>query len=338
MNWLKKGPELKLPSLSSLRRSKDAGSKDAGESAGGGRFEAPGFLADLYHDLRERRLLPLIALVVVGIAAVPFLLGDSEEVAAPSLEPGGTAQSSNASGSTLAVVEANPGLRDPKKRLKGRTRTNPFRPVPTGSGSSEASEGSGGGSEATSLSSSSGGSSEEPAPIELENEEGETVTVRPAPAGTPSGSSGPGTTGPVSPNQPGIHYFGFRPDVRFGIQGSDQLKKYDELENGTRLPQKKPVAVFLGVSSDGKRALFALTPEVILVHGEEGQCIGGAQSCALLSLKAGDAVSLLTANPERTFRLSITRIQWVEVDPPEPEKASSSSRHQILDISQSFSK
>ena len=76
---------------------------------------------------------------------------------------------------------------------------------------------------------------------------------------------------------------------------------------------------------------------MVLVQGE-GQCIGGAQNCGLLSLKVGDAVSLVTANPERTFRLNVTKIKWVEVDPPKPQKASKSSRKPFLDVSQSFSK
>jgi hypothetical protein len=298
-----RGPELKMPDV-----------------------KVPPFLADLYYDLRDRRLLPLIGLVVVAIVAVPFLLGNSPEQVAPVTSEGGSGSGSAAGASELAVVEATPGLRDPEKRLKGQTATDPFKQQFTETGATGGSE-----SDATSTTgSSSGGSPEDPAPIEIENEEGETVTVRPAPSGTPA---------PASPDDPGAHYFGFRPDVRFGLQGSDQLKKYDELDNGARLPQKKPVAVFLGISSDGKRALFALTPEVVLVRGEKGQCIGGAQNCALLSLKAGDAVSILTGNPERTFRLSVTKIQWVEVNPPEPEKAgSSSTRARHLDISQSFSK
>ena len=70
MNWLKKGPDLKLPSFSSLRRSKGGG------EGGGSGLQAPDFLSDLYYDLRERRLLPVILLVVVAIVAVPFLLGE----------------------------------------------------------------------------------------------------------------------------------------------------------------------------------------------------------------------------------------------------------------------
>ena len=38
-------------------------------------LKVPDFLRDLYYDLRDRRLLPLVALVIVAIVAVPFLLG-----------------------------------------------------------------------------------------------------------------------------------------------------------------------------------------------------------------------------------------------------------------------
>lgn len=295
-----RGPELKMPEV-----------------------KVPPFLADLYYDLRDRRLLPLIGLVVVAIVAVPFLLGDSPEV-----QPGPAAPESNASasaddGSTLTVVEATPGLRDYHKRLKGRTPTDPFVQqftTPAGGGGAEDTASSGG-PNAGSASATSGGGG------------GASTEVGPSP-GSGSGS-GSGST--PQPDSSGLHYFAFRPDVRFGLAGSDQLKDYEALDVGTRLPQKKPAALFLGVSDDGKRATFALSSEVVLVRGE-GQCIGGAQNCELLSLKAGDAVSLLTGNPERTFRLSVTKIQWIEVDPPKPEKASSSSRRPRLDFSQSFSK
>ena len=54
MKRLKAGPELKMPDL-----------------------KMPQFLVDLYWDLRDRRLLPLVGLVLVAIVAVPFLLGGS---------------------------------------------------------------------------------------------------------------------------------------------------------------------------------------------------------------------------------------------------------------------
>jgi len=64
MKRLKKGPELKLSEL-----------------------KVPPFLTDLYYDLRDRRLLPLVALVVVAIFAVPFLLGG--ESTKPATPPSG---------------------------------------------------------------------------------------------------------------------------------------------------------------------------------------------------------------------------------------------------------
>ena len=58
------GPELKMPDLKNVK--------------------VPRFVTDLYQDLVDRRLLPLVALILVAIVAVPFLLGGSEEPPAPS--------------------------------------------------------------------------------------------------------------------------------------------------------------------------------------------------------------------------------------------------------------
>ncbi len=60
------GPELKMPDLKNAK--------------------VPPFLSDLYYDLHDRRLLPLVGLVLVAIVAVPFLLGggsDMEEGLSP---------------------------------------------------------------------------------------------------------------------------------------------------------------------------------------------------------------------------------------------------------------
>ena len=153
----------------------------------------------------------------------------------------------------------------------------------------------------------------------------------------PAGSDrAPGSSGPVSPNgEPsGAVYYGFRPNVRFGIQGSDQLKLYKELDNGARLPQKKPVAISLGVSSDGKKVLFGLTPEVILVKARRVECVGGAQGCLFLSLKAGEAATLFTANPgtdlpaqRRQHQIRRSRSAGTAKRPASPVRARKQHRH-----------
>ncbi len=294
-----RGPELKMPEV-----------------------KVPPFLADLYYDLRDRRLLPLIGLVVVAIVAVPFLLGDSPEQPPPPVALGGANPSgSAANGFKLTVVEATPGLRDYHRRLKSRTATDPFNQrfvAPAG--------GSGANDTA-----SSGGPNAAPSGASVEDEGSVPVEVGPAPG------SGSGGSGSPQPDDSGLRFFAFRPDVRFGVAGSEKLKTYDALEVGTRLPQKNPVVVFLGVSDDGKRASFAVSPEVAVIRGK-GQCIGGTNSCTLLTIGAGHAVDLITGVPGRSYRLNVTQIQFIEVERPKPATSSSARRQPYGDFSQSFSK
>ena len=306
-----KGPELKMPEL-----------------------KVPTFLADLYYDLRDRRLLPLVALVVVAIAAVPFLLGgDSEEFpltaggagAVEALESGG------ARTSKLTVVEATPGLRDYRKRLRGRVPSDPFvqqftEPAASGGSGSEASSSAAGTGEA----SSSG-------PVSAEVEEtDETAESGPGP-GSSGGGSGGASPGKIDPASPGLHFFGLRPDVRFGVAGSGKLNSYEQMSIGQVLPKQDPVVVFLGVSEDGKRAAFHVSNEVGLVRGP-GDCTGGNQSCDLLFLRAGQAVDLLTGAPNRDFRLAVDRIEFVEVDPPKAAHTSAATQRRDPGYSQSFIK
>ncbi len=302
-----KGPELKMPEL-----------------------KVPAFLADLFYDLRDRRLLPLVALVVVAIAAVPFLLGgEAEELLLPvtgeALEAGGAKTSS------LTVVEATPGLRDYHKRLRGRAATDPFVQKFTGpaSGSSSGSE-SGGGTGSAGNAAGSGG-----APVESE-ESTETTESVPEP-GPGAGGSGGAAPGKVDPTSPGLHFFGLRPDVRFGVAGGGQLTSYRHISIGQALPKQDPVVVFLGVSEDGKRAAFHVSNEVGLVRGP-GDCTGGSQSCDLLFLRAGQAVDLLTGAPNRDFRLAVDQIDFIEVDPPKGAHASAAQHRSNYGFSQNFIK
>ena len=153
-----------LPSRSSGPKLDRSASKLSRPSLGGPDLQMPKFLSDLYADLRDRHLLPLVALLIVAIIAAPILLsggGDEEEPAA--ITPARVEGEAQDAG--LTVVPAEDGLRNYKKRLGHRTALNPFRrPAESAStgGASSSSSGSGseGGSEsaATSEPSSSSGS------------------------------------------------------------------------------------------------------------------------------------------------------------------------------------
>jgi hypothetical protein len=298
-----KGPELKMPDM-----------------------KLPPFLADVYYDMRDRRLLPVVALVVVAIAAVPFLMGGSEEPL-PAETPEQAAESARLQiedGSTLAVVESKPGLRDYRKRLKSRTPTDPFKQRYTGVPATSQLEST----EVSTVSAADTGSSSvavtetEESVTKVEEPGSSTGTgTAPSPVGGGAGgggsdgdgSSGDGPNSDVDPD--GMRFFGFRPDVRFGVAGSQDLNLYEDLALGSLLPKKKPLLVFIGVSESGERAAFDVSPEVTLVRGN-GACIGGRQSCRLLFLREGEAVDLLTEEAGRTFRLNVKSIDFVEVDVP----------------------
>ena len=108
MKRLKKGPELKMPEL-----------------------KVPPFLSDLFYDLRDRRLLPLVALVVVAIVAVPFLLGgeseDRHDVAGLAVRLDGRIGRRRL-GTKLTVVEADARTaRLPASASGTGQPTNPFK-------------------------------------------------------------------------------------------------------------------------------------------------------------------------------------------------------------------
>lgn len=291
------GPELKMPDLANAK--------------------APAWATDLYYDMRDRRLLPLIALVVVAIAAVPFLLGDSEtEVPPPVAEEGAVAEgAAGADGATLAVVEATPGLRDYKKRLKRRSPTDPFvqkyTAVPPEAKLESVGPGSGGG----------GG----------EEEVSVTVTERGTSDGSPGGGGGtapkPGG-GSGSAGSGDRTFYAYRPNVRFGIAGSGELTNYRHLDFGKPLPKRNPVILFFGVSEGGDRVAFDVSPEVQLVK-TKGRCIGGHRSCGTLILKEGQAATILTGKPNRSFRLKITGIDFIEVKRPKPQSSSGKREERI---------
>jgi hypothetical protein len=266
-----KGPELKLSEL-----------------------KAPVVLRDLYWDLRDRRLLPLVGLVVVAIAAAPFLLGggskEAPEPPAPAPIAGGVAHES----ATLTVLPAEPGLREPSKRLAGLAAKDPFRQHYTGpvlkEGAAPIAE--------TSTSGGSAGASIETAPEEV-SVEGGSPPPSPEPAPAPNEPSGGGSggsgSGTASPGQ--IQLFTFAIDVKVahtevtksGAKKMSEAETRERVLPTTPLPGKKSAALtYLGVDpKTGKEALMLVSPEVVSLFGD-AKCVSGTSTiCQLIALKPG---------------------------------------------------
>lgn len=260
-----KGPELKLSEL-----------------------KVPQVLQDLYWDLRDRRLLPLIALVIVAIAAVPFLLGESAKPVEP-VAPSPGATSSSAREASLTVLPAEPGLREPSKRLAHLAAKNPFvqhytAPV-FNEGSAPIEEGSGGGEGGTSPEVVEGGSS---------GGGGSAPPSEPAPAPTePSGESGGSGSGPVGPGETRLITFHIEIKVahtEVTKNGSTKMGEPETMEDvkaPTALPgAKAPVLTYLGADFINEKALMLVSTEATALFGDN-KCVAGRSTCQLLELEKG---------------------------------------------------
>lgn len=280
---------LKRPSL----KGTSLGSRLRGSRLKGSELKAPEFLADFYYDLRDRRLLPVIALVVVAIAAVPFLLGDDGEEAPqlPAPAPEAGAADTAVAGASLTVVESTPGLRDYRKRLHGPP-TDPFvqryTGVPStsklksiglgGEGEGEASSGSEPvtSTESSSATEADGGSS--PA----------------SSGGSPPASGGDGDGdgsggGDVSQRYElviDVHIARSEPTPGGGEKpGEAEVRR--NVPVLTQLPgEKTPVVTTMGANFSKERLLFLVSHQVKAISGDYA-CVTRGEICELLEVELG---------------------------------------------------
>lgn len=247
-----KGPELKMPEL-----------------------KTPAVLNDLYYDLRDRRLLPLVALVVVAIAAVPFLLGGKQKdfVAPPA--GGLSALGSPEKTSKLTVVEATPGLRQYKKRLAHRSPIDPFKQRYVGLPASATVESSGAGAE------EAGGESS----IVTEGAATEVTEGGGSGGSPPANSGGEGSTQKLE----------FVIDVQIShsektADGGEKMSEWTARHDVpvlTKLPgEKTPVVTLLGGNFETQGVIFLVSHTVKSISGEF-RCASRTEVCELLEVAPG---------------------------------------------------
>ena len=308
MNWLKKGPELKMPKL----RKPSLG----GRGGSGPQIKPPAFLADLYYDLRDRRLLLPIALVLVAIAAVPFLLGGSGEPELPTPTGVGAAKPQTASAS-LTVVEATPGLRDYRKRLDDRTATDPFKQRHTGLPESVQLE-------STSTSSTAGGGSSS----ETVTIEGGSTGVEADPGGGAPGGSSPGGG---SNDGGGAQQYELVIDVQLrrtelkpdGTEVRGELETRKDVSVLTQLPGKKtPVVTTFGANYETRRLAFLVSRDVSSIGGEFACLTRANDLCEVLEVGLGTLLEFVYEPSGARYELKVTT---VDVVPARKKRAAASS-------------
>jgi hypothetical protein len=269
----------------------------------------PRFLDNLYRDMRDRRLLfPAVALLV-ALIAVPVLLKSSTPTPSVPAASAAAAGGGDQSAVEPAVLAEQAGITDYRKRLDWLQSKNPFRSrVPV------ASPGGGGGG---------GSGSTAPTDTGLGTTATSTTSTT-APSTTPTGSSSSssasaagapassGGTSAGSKSAPKPGWYAFRVAVAVGPAGN--VSDRNSVERLTFLPSKnRPVVAFIGVSEDGKAAVFMVSDDVSSVEGE-GRCIPRRSDCQFVELKPGEKASF-RYEPEgnRKFNLRLRTIELVPV-------------------------
>jgi hypothetical protein len=271
------------------------------------RFKAPEVkiplvLVDLFYDLRDRRLLPLVALVVVAIAAVPFLLSGSGPHPASPPSTVTVATGAGAGGSRFAVVQVDPGLRNPRKRLAHLPAKDPFEQHYTGPvlkpGSAPTTQ--------TSTSTSTSGTTT-------------STTTTTAPTSSPPSSGGAPAGGGGNGKQPQLTFYAFAIDVKISRTASkaDGGKEQSEPETrervlpATSLPGKKTqVVTYMGISPKTRKPLLLVSTDVTAVFGE-AQCVAGSSSCQLLEVEPGFPETFVYGQNDVRYKINVLKIEPV---------------------------
>jgi hypothetical protein len=239
-------------------------------------------IKDTWRQLVRNRLWP-IALVLVGaLVAVPVLLAKSPAPPAPAPTPPTSASAAADRAALEPVVARADASQSVRRRHVLGDRKDPFKPAPQ--------------------------------PKAKVTKVTSTTTTTPGVIGT--GGSTPGTTGgsiggsigggtsappvtfpvggtpvAVTPKPAAKHYPADSLTVRFGTADGGPKSV---LKTGEALPDDKastsntaPILVYLGLSKDGKRALF-LVDESVKADGD-GHCTGADPNvCDTLQMRAGD--------------------------------------------------
>jgi hypothetical protein len=289
-------------------------------------LKVPPIARDVYQDLRDRRLLPLVALVLVAIVAVPFLL--SSGGAEPSEEAAPVAPEAAIETSDIEVVKATPGLREPGKRLAGRRAKDPFRQHFTGAAvSTEATVSapsttttSGGGS------GSSAGGAVEPPPSPGPSATPPTAPPAETPSSGETGSSGGSGGDTGSPGKDGpsgsVVFYTYAADLKIvkteinedGKKTDSETEVRERVLPSTVLPSpKQQVVTYMGISPKTRKPLFLVSTDVTAIFGD-AKCASGTDTCQLLEMEPTFPEAFVYRENGVRFKITVLDIEPVAVD------------------------
>jgi hypothetical protein len=257
------------------------------------------FLLDLWHDLVEKRLAPVAAVLLLGLVAVPVLLAkpaedpgpapvvgapkkaDSEALAA--LAKVKLGEDATAKGSTLGVFDPDNPFTPPKGKIKKDDVSAPgsISDVVTSGGSVDP----GGGGVST-----GGGDIN----FNFGNEPGTGGTP-----GVPGDGGGDTTT------------VAYKYVVDLTFKANGRTRRIKGMEKLDMLPSSaSPLLIFMGVTAKGADAVFLV--DSTLEAAGEGRCKPSESECAFAYIGAG-AEYVFTEEDGDTYTIKIDEIRKVRV-------------------------
>jgi hypothetical protein len=258
------------------------------------------FLLDLWHDLKEKRLWPIAAALLLGLVAVPVLLAKPAGTPSAPAPVAGAASAPKpedlralarvklgddepGDGSTLGVFDPDDPFKPPKGAVKSE-KDAAAGPSSAGPASGSSPDTSGGGGADTSV--TTGGTT------------GDTTGGTTQPGGTTGGTVNTTTT-----------VYKYVVDITFSANG--RTRRIKGMEKLDMLPsESSPLLIFMGVTENGGNAVFLV--DSTLEAAGEGRCKPSESECAFAYIGPGNEYSF-TEEDGDTYTIKIDEIRKVRV-------------------------
>lgn len=274
-------------------------------------------------DLRARRLLPVAAILLVLVIAVPVVLSKPAESVAPAKPTPAASASVNGLPSPASALNNDKPLvtlavLDKPSDLRGYNTKDPFKPlVPVAKANDASATGATGAAAST-----DGSTSAASPPAGGGSSGGSPGGGAPTGGGSPGGGSpGGGSTGGGTTVTPKITHYTYEIDAT--VKTPAGKKRLRHLRRLSFLPsQSNPLLIFLGVTSDGQSALVLISDSRLHpVGGGGAHCRPTHAKCTAVWFQAGESYTFVDAKDGK-YVLKVHSIKAVAVSDKKAKGAS----------------
>jgi hypothetical protein len=285
-------------------------------------------LTDTISDLREKRLWPVAAALLVALVAIPVLLSTSSSPAPVPATPAVLGAAVTAPGSGVPAVSLSTSAQ--VTRLTGKAR-DPFTPqvvpaAPLAPSSATSTSPTGGGPTGSTGTAGFTGST---------GSTGSTSSIGSTTSTVSTGSSGAGGAASeivsTTPPKPPVNGLSPTQSYRVAVSITNTSGGFDTIDPLERLgvlpSQQHPLLIELGVLRGGHRVLFAVEPGAVL--SGPGTCTPGPIDCEILSLGQDQIEGVAMRSPTGVIPLAEFAVTTIGADQHSSVAAANTARGRV---------